>query len=184
MQQQTNSLFFSSSRDMDAEGSNLLEGTNMNEHTYTSFFLIPIDRNCIIKRSWLCKVEAVSKRMILVSSLFRFINSFLQFSFETHLKCDTKHVNEELGDTERRSSGAKIDIITIHKLYRLEVAIYKVSGENNKVDLIHFIGDRIKLCKNQRTMFKVIEESVSTTDISKIEEINSMCNPHLLQVAL
>lgn len=56
--------------------------------------------------------------------------------------------NEQLNDEQRRSSGPKIDIIFYHRVYGLEIGVLEVSGQSNKIDRPHFVGDRNKICKN------------------------------------
>ncbi|KAL7334437.1 hypothetical protein PS15p_200064 [Mucor circinelloides] len=86
---------------------------------------------------------------------------------ESHLKCAIKNTN----DDEAADCGPKIDIIMYYKRLDLAMSVVEVSGPNHKVNKNHYLGDRVKIAKNLKSILKAIEKSTKTPDIITFKKI-------------
>ncbi|KAG1082770.1 hypothetical protein G6F42_022455 [Rhizopus arrhizus] len=117
--------------------------SNFNENEFTFLFLLPV------------------LRQILKSSNLSFKLG------ESHLKCATKHINDE----SRAAVGPKIDIIITSEALHAEISVVEASGPVSKVDKSHFLGDRSKIAKNLRLIYKQIEKLTNRPSLSDLKKL-------------
>ncbi|EPB86972.1 hypothetical protein HMPREF1544_06190 [Mucor circinelloides 1006PhL] len=86
---------------------------------------------------------------------------------ESHLKCATKHINDE----SRAAVGPKIDIIITSEALHAEISVVEASGPVSKVDKSHFLGDRSKIAKNLRLIYKQIEKLTNRPSLSDLKKL-------------
>jgi len=72
------------------------------------------------------------------------------------LKCAGTNENLKLNDTERRSSGAKVDLTVKSIKYLQDAPILEMSGPIDKTDLKHFLEDRNEIARNMKYILKDI----------------------------
>ncbi|KAG1118662.1 hypothetical protein G6F42_013145 [Rhizopus arrhizus] len=75
---------------------------------------------------------------------------------EPFLKCAGTNENLKLNDTERRSSGAKVDLTVKSIKYLQDAPILEMSGPIDKTDLKHFLEDRNEIARNMKYILKDI----------------------------
>ncbi|KAL7317357.1 hypothetical protein PS15m_003726 [Mucor circinelloides] len=117
--------------------------SNFNENEFTFLFLLPVLRQILKSNNLSFKLG------------------------ESHLKCVTKHINDE----SRAAVGPKIDIIITSEALHAEVSVVEVSGPVSKVDKSHFLGDRSKIAKNLRLIYKQIEKLTNTPSLSDLKKL-------------
>ncbi|KAF1800940.1 hypothetical protein FB192DRAFT_1473352, partial [Mucor lusitanicus] len=67
--------------------------------------------------------------------------------------------------------GSKIDLIISHKIFGVEIGVVEVSGPSHKVDKTHFLGDRVKIARNLKSIHKQIERLATNPNLASLKRL-------------
>ena len=88
---------------------------------------------------------------------------------ETCLKASAKDKNSQKEDSERRSTGKKIDTIIELREENQEFSVIEISGPLLKNDWSHYKGDRLKIAKMLKTITNHFAELNPSSDITLVK---------------
>ncbi|CAG8612790.1 8111_t:CDS:2, partial [Diversispora eburnea] len=88
---------------------------------------------------------------------------------ETCLKASARDKNSQKEDSERRSTGKKIDTIIELREENEEFSVIEISGPPMKNNWPHYKGDRLKIAKMLKTIINHYAELNPTSDITLVK---------------